>query len=291
MLIVGNFATNAAVTKWVDFNLKNGHIKIPASISNIDTYAILDSGAQLNAINLPFMKKHKLEFDLGPKIKIKGVYGVSERRLFKNVPVGFFGIQTELNDVVGVSFGDANNGLIFGAGFFKNFVVQLDYPNERMRLITHDSIDVSKFENIDMTRQKVTGSPIVKVEFPDSRPMWLLLDTGNAGGIIVERKVASSKGWTETLDSQLHLSGGVNRAIESESFRVPKIQFGPFQLENVLVTIPEEGQSSQLVSQYEHTSSRIKGKKVEGLIGYDVLKHFLITLDYKNGHAHIGLPE
>ena len=69
------------------------------------------------------------------------------------------------------------------------------------------------------------------------------------------------------------------------------MQFGPFELENVLVTIPAEGKNSYLDSQYEKTGSRLKGKKVQGIIGYDVLKHFLITVDYKGGHAHIGLPE
>jgi len=59
----------------------------------------------------------------------------------------------------------------------------------------------------------------------------------------------------------------------------------------VLVTIPAEGESSNLESQYQKTGSRIKGQKIQGLIGYDVLKHFLITIDHRSGHAHIGLPD
>lgn len=289
--ILLTFNCSAGVTNWIDFNLERGHVKIPATIAGIDTYAILDTGSQLNAINKAFILKHDLTFDKGSKIRVQGVFGINNKTTFNNVPISFFGIKTELDKIAEVDLGYHTNGLLLGGGFFNKFVTQLDYPNKKMRLISQNSIDISKLKNIEIQRQKGTGMPIVKIGLPNNKHLWLLFDTGNAGGMVVERKVAKRMGWLEEIDRQSSISMGVNAVVSTESFRIPSLTFGPFELEDVLVTIPAEGINSYLESQYKSSGSRIRGRKVQGIIGYDVLKHFLITIDYKRGYAHIGLPE
>ena len=55
---------------------------------------------------------------------------------------------------------------------------------------------------------------------------------------------------------------------------------------------PEEGGSLNIQSQFEPAAgSRVKGRKVEAIIGYDVLKHFVLTIDYYGGRMHVGLPK
>jgi len=289
--ILLTFKCTAGVTNWIDFNLESGHIKIPATIAGIDTYAILDTGAQLNGINKSFIMKHDLSFDEGSKIRVKGVFGIENKATYNNVPIGFFGIKTELDKIVEISLGYSKNGLLLGGGFFNKFVTQLDYPNKKMRLISQNSIDISKLKNIEIQRQKGTGMPIVKIGLPNNKHLWLLFDTGNSGGMVVERTVAKRMGWLENIDRNSSLSMGVNTVVSTESFKIPELTFGPFELEDVQVTIPAEGINSYLESQYKSFGSRIRGRKVQGIIGYDVLKHFLITIDYKRGYAHIGLPE
>ena len=282
---------SAGVTDWYDFSLQGGHVKIAASISGIDTFAILDTGSQLHAINKSFVKKHDLSFHKGAQINVKGVFGTEKMTSYNNVPVNFFGIDTELDRMAEINFGHHTNGLLLGAGFFNQFVTQMDYPNNKIRLISHDSIDVGNFKNIQVQTQKSTGMPIVKVGLPNNKSLWLLLDTGNSGGMIIERKVAKSMGWLSTLETKSSIAMGATSIAQTDSFRIPFLKFGPFELENVLVSIPAEGTHANLVSQYQKTGSHIKGKKVKGIIGYDVLKHFLITIDYQNGNAHIGLPQ
>jgi hypothetical protein len=292
-LLFSVFTLNCAagVTDWIDFKLEGGHIKIPVTVAGIETYAMLDTGAQVNAINKAFVNKNKLDLDKGSKTKIKGVFGTERKTTFNNVPISFFGMESELDKLVQINLGFHTTGLLFGAGFFDKFVVQLDYPNKKMRLISHDSVAVKDFKNIEVQRQKGTGMPIVKIRLPDDEHLWLLLDTGNSGGMLVDRQVARGKGWLEDVDSSTSLSMGANSVAVTESFRIPSLGFGPFEMENVLVTIPAEGESFQLKSQHQRAGSRIKGKKVQGIIGYDVLKHFLITIDYKKGLAHVGLPD
>ena len=281
----------AVVTEWIDFNLEHGHVKIPATIADIDTYAMLDTGSQLSGINKAFVAKHQLTLDKGSKRKVRGVFGVENKTTFTNVPISFLGIETTVDKITEMNLGHHSSGLLFGSSFFDKFVTQFDYPNRKMRLVSEDSIDVAKFQNIEARRQKVTGMLIVKVGLADNKHLWLILDTGNSGGVVVDRSVANKMGWLEGIESESTITMGVNSLKETESFRIPQLKFGPFELENVLVTIPAEGNNSTLTNQHYWAGSKIKGKKVQGIIGYDILKHFLITVDYKRGHAHIGLPE
>jgi len=290
-LAVFTINTSAGVTEWIDFKLEGGHVKIPITVAGIATYGILDTGAQVNAINKAFVNKNKLVLDKGGKVRVKGVFGIENKPSYNNVPISFFGIESELDKLVQINLGLHKNGMLFGSGFFDKFIVQLDYPNRKMRLMTHDTVSVKKFQNIEIKRQKGTGMPIVKVHLPGDRSLWLVLDTGNSGGMIVDRKVALNMGWLKDHETVSSISMGANSISMTENFRIPLLKFGPYDLENVLVSIPAEGKKSNLTNQYERTGSRIKGKKVQGIIGYDVLKHFLVTIDYKKGFAHIGLPE
>jgi len=81
---------------------------------------------------------------------------------------------------------------------------------------------------------------------------------------------------------------GVHSSGDMEYFTVPGIVFGPVELADVLVAIPAPGQSMTLFEKYAPLGTRIaRGGKAKGLLGYDVLKHFVVTIDYKTGYVHI----
>lgn len=286
-----SFCSAASVTPWIDFTLKNGHLTIPIEIEGIKTYAILDSGAQMNAINKAFVNKHKLTLPKGKKLLVSGVFGTEKRYTYNNVSTNILGYETELDGLAELTLGHHSNGLLLGAGFFRQAVMQIDYPNSKVRLISRNSVDVKKFANIKIDKQKDTGMPIVKVGFENDKSTWLILDTGNSGGLVLDRSLAKGMGWLDKLDVSSNLSMGVNNVAVTENFQIPLLKFGPFELESVMVSVPSEGTKSNIVSQYQKPMSRLKGRKVHGLLGYDVLKHFLLTIDYKRGFAHVGLPE
>ena len=138
----------SGVTEWMDFELDGGHVKIPVAVSGVEGYAILDSGAQINSINSAFIQKNKLEFSIGRKIKIEGVYGTKTKKTYNKVPIKIFGSEFSLDRVVEGFIGHNSNQILLGAGFFANFVVQLDYPKKKIRLITRDAIDMDGLENL-----------------------------------------------------------------------------------------------------------------------------------------------
>ncbi|WP_462156866.1 pepsin/retropepsin-like aspartic protease family protein [Pseudoalteromonas sp. GB56] len=196
-LILFNFHAHAAISNWVQFSQDRGHIKIPVIVEGIETQAILDTGAQVHGINSAFILKNKLDLVAAGKTRVKGVYGIEDKKTYNKVNVSLFGFETQIDGLVAAQLGFHTNGLLLGAGFFDKFIVQLDYPNSRMRLITRDSLDLGKVENIKMRAQRGTGRPVVRVKLSEERSAWLLLDTGSSGGIMIKRSVADNLGWLD----------------------------------------------------------------------------------------------
>lgn len=280
----------AGITQWVDFKLENGHIKVPIKIEGIDTFAILDTGAQLNAINKAFVGKHNLTFTKGGKVRIDGIFGEKVFNKFNGISVSIFGVDMELDGAPPLSLGHHSTGLLLGSGFFSQFIVQIDYPNNRLRVMTRDVMNLSEFENIRAESQRGSGEPLVRVALGNDESFWALLDTGNNGGVIIERSYAESLGLIDKVTSSSMAMGATSMAV-TESTRVPELVFGPYTLENVLVSFPAEGQSIVIEKQSSISGTLRKSQKQQGILGYDILKHFVLTMDYAKGQVHIGLPE
>ncbi len=206
------------------------------------------------------------------------------------MPLQLFGADTELDDLVEGRFSSPDIAVLLGAPLFSQFIVQIDYPNSRMRLLTRDAVDLGAVENIPFRQQLGSGQPIVEVTVNSDERIWLLLDTGNSGGLDVDRATAGRLGWLE-LAKQSRKASDISRTAAVELFSVPELKFGPYTLENVMATVPVEGETAYLESRGYRVGSVIRDKKVVGLLGYDVFKHFLLTLDYRGGHLHVGLPE
>lgn len=283
--------TLASVSNWVDVLVDNGHIKFPVVLHGISGMAILDSGSQVNAINDGFIKKNNLKLVKGKKIKIVGVYGEEKRGTYSQIPVEMFGAKLNFDNLVSTRLGHHSNAILLGAGFMNKFIIQIDYVNKRMRFLARKSIDLRAIQNLDMINQRGSGNPIVKVRLNNEHDVWLLLDTGNSGGLMLERSVAVANGWLQKYPVTSVMSQGVISAGYNDTFNIPELSIGPIVLENAIISVPSEGQSSNLSTQYHDSFSRLKSKKVQGILGYDVLKHFILTIDYADGLGHLAIPQ
>lgn len=74
--------------------------------------------------------------------------------------------------------------------------------------------------------------------------------------------------------------------VGTQRFNLPMLEIGPYTLENVIITVPAEGQKSFGDQGASHGSIRdINKKDSRGILGYDVLKHFEVTIDFKHSHC------
>lgn len=279
----------AGVSVWIPFDNADGHIAIPVTLNGVETRAILDSGASGNGISERFLEKHEGEYTSSKQIYVQGIYGKRKVRLVDDVKIEMFGTPFKIDQLMPVRI--YNSDFLVGLPFFENFILQIDYPNSRLRIMSHDVIDLKKFANVKMKKSGGQLQPLVRVNLNDEYRPWLTLDTGNSTGILIPRVDALRFGWTEEYRSADVKVAGVTKVATIESFNIPKMMIGPFTLENVIVMVPAAGEKTTVGQEARATlGSRLKKANSDGILGYDVLKHFIVTIDYKQSLLHLEPP-
>ncbi len=280
----------AGVSQWIEFDDRRGHIMFPVTLNGVAARAILDSGASGNGISERFLAEHIGHYGKGKSIVLRGVYGERRVNLVNNIQVGMFGSEFRLDQLMPLGIGSME--LLVGLPFFENYIIQIDYPNSRLRLIDHDSLDLRKVANVKMKRERGSQHPLVQVNLNDETKPWVILDTGNSSGLLMQRKEAQRKDWLERFGTQDVLGVGVNAQISrNERFNLPTLGFGPYTLENTIITVPKEGQKTLVGERAAHGSRQNLHKTTsKGILGYDVLKHFIVTIDFRRTLLHVELP-
>ena len=281
-----------ALANWQAFSLVNGNIIIDVEIEGQSVKAVLDSGATHHIISNEFVENYGQEFKESKTVREVGIYGERELQDYRQVPIKLFGYDVTLKDVATEQLDGFD--LLLGGGFFSNVIVQIDYPNSRLRLLGKDAVDMKKHANVPMKRARGSRLPAVQVEANGAKA-WLILDTGNAAGILIKSSFVKDKGWLNVDSAVSRLdSKGVVDTSSVQSFRLNSLKIGPYDLENVLVATPSKDQIAD-IGRYASESTlgtRIKsGVQAKGLIGYDILKHFIVTIDYTAYKVNLYAPE
>lgn len=276
----------AAVSEWVPFDRTGGHIIIPVTLNGVESRALLDSGATANGISERFLAQHEGEYKQGLQVIVAGVHGKRKVRLVDGIEVELFGVDVNLGQLLPLRL--RGSDLIIGLPFFDNFILQIDYPGSRLRIMTRDALDLKEAANVEMRKPKMQAQPMVRVSLNDEYNTWLTLDTGNNTGILMPRKDALRFDWMEKYATEETLVSGVNRVATIDTFRLPEMTIGPFTLENVKVMVPTTGGSTTVGrDQRIKTGTRLSKASASGILGYDVLKHFVVTIDYKRSLLHL----
>ena len=277
--------------QWQPFTLRNGNIVIDVEIDGHEASAILDSGASSHMISSAFVKKYGQDFTKLGKVDMKGVYGKRKLQVYSDIPVKLFGSDVQFYKVPEGLRNGAD--LLLGGAFFKGAIIQIDYPNSRLRRLSKQSVDLKKHANVPMKRALGGRFPAIEVEHNGVKA-WLILDTGNSGGVLVERSFATANGWlNDETEVTERTSFGLFESSTSLNFYIDAFKIGPYELEHVSVNVPSEGHMNDF-GRYTNefsTGTLIKrGVQAKGLIGYDVLKHFIVTIDYMAYRVNLYAP-
>ena len=256
---------------------------MPSSVGGISGISIIDTGASGVAINDYLAAQLDLKIARNKIANVQGVTGSQWRVVYRRVPTKLFGVDLTFENVTDMSFPREDMQLLIGGPILQMFVFQFDYPNQQLRALPHSMVDLKALSNIGSKRD-VRGSklPVVKVGLNGEETLWLTMDTGNNSGLLISRSVAAKHGWLNQFPLKEGYIAGVNGIAKTESFALPTVEFGPVTLENVLVTVPAKGVRLPAVDGGRQLS--------KGLLGYDVLKHFIVSIDYKKGRVHVALP-
>lgn len=273
---------------WIAVDISEGVVRVPVKINGIVATAMIDSGAEIDGISEDFVAQHRDGLAFTGEVRLRSVFTAEEKPLIDNVQVSVFGAQLHMHDLTPVRSHEFQ--LLLGAPFLRLFVLQIDYPNQRIRFLNRDNVSLKKVANVPMARSDDSALPMVRVSVAPKQDIWLTLDTGNSGGLFLTRKYAASTGMLAAYQASAHTTQGANGAGNVDSFHIPYFKIGPFELENVEVSVPAEHQTSSIGEKYAG-SILYMGRTSKGLLGYDILKHFVVTLDYSNAEVHLGVPE
>lgn len=287
------FSSISSYADWVPFELKNNHITIEVEINGRPVQAILDSGSNINMVSSSFVEKYGKNFRKMDKVRIKGINGSSRVQLYNNIPVKMFGVEFDLDRVAEGELGDS--ALLLSSEFFSNVILQIDFPNSRLKLFPKKAVDMDKFENVPMKRGRGDSLPVIQVKL-NGKKVWLTLNTGNSGAIYLKRSLAVDEGWLtqETKVKQSKVQG-LSKLANVDEFEIASLKIGPYELEGVQIQVPAEGENTNIGESKRETAtannSRIsRGIKPKGIIGFDVLKHFIVTVDLDDYQLHIVAP-
>lgn len=283
----------AGASAWIPIEIDHGQIILPITLNGEEGRALLDTGAEGHAISESFLAENEGGYTKGKPIKVSGVSETRRTNWINGVQVGLFGAEFEMNQLMPMVADDID--FILGLPFFQLFIVQIDYPGRQMRIIERESFDLKKYANVKMKRSGGSGRPQVQVEMNGEYKAWLAFDTGNSGGIYMVRSKAERLGWLEKFGSIDSSVTGVNdTSTGTETFSLPSMTIGPYELEDVVVFVPAEGERTNLTrldTVSWSTGSHIKtDKKTDGILGYDILQHFIVTIDFRRSLLNLDVP-
>ncbi len=86
-------------------------------------------------------------------------------RLADGIDIGMFGANFTIGELMPMCLHSFY--WVVGLPFFENYILQIDYPNSRLRIIDHGSFDLKPHANVKMKRIGGRGAPVVRVRLND----------------------------------------------------------------------------------------------------------------------------
>jgi hypothetical protein len=275
---------NKSIT--INFKSASNLIIIPVTINESDTLNfILDTGVRTPIITeLPFVNKLNLNYMM--PVQIQGLGEGHELTAYRsgNNTINLGGLTAwnqEVQMIIDENFqishmlGLPVHGLI-GFNLFKDYIVKIDYSRERLTLYRPEHYRYRDHKkDIIMPLHFDGNKPFVRTRIVTDDmqeiPVKLLVDTG-----------ASDALWlSESSDERIvlpqnHIESFLGRGLNGDLFgvkgRIDGIWVGPLVLSKPIVAFP----SSELIDQLISRNDR------NGTIGAEILRRFIVTIDYRN---------
>lgn len=269
----------------VSFSLVNNLVVVKAKVNGKELSFLLDTGIKKTMLfNVVFSDSlvlkdiERIQLNgLGEGNPIQAIR--SKGNLFEmegivNPETPLFVIVDDLFDL-SAKMGIDIHGII-GGDLFKDFIVKINYNNEKLTFYNPDTYDYKKCK----------GCESFPLEFYSNKP-FINIDVENHLGNEFKVKLLIDSGGGDVLwlfpyshpdiivsDNYFNdfLGRGLNGNIFGKKSRIKKIKIGSFEFENASVSYPD---STSMIKM--HTN-----KDRNGTLGAGILKRFIVIMDYPN---------
>lgn len=242
----------------------NGRLFITAKINGVETEALLDSGAETSL----FDKRLAAEAHFGPgeKVILKGSGGEQEVEVVGNVRIEALGQTIPSAEVAVLDLADLSTRLIkrptraiVGRELFDAAPIRIDLAGADVRALKTG--EVPRGVKLPLTGHG--GIETVPVTLGRTAAP-AVLDFGNGSGVMIGKELAAQLG-LKGIGKQK--GGGIGGEVERDVVILPSLTLAGRTFRNVRATVDE-------------TSSRAALN-----IGTPILKHFVVTADFKGRAA------
>jgi predicted aspartyl protease len=163
---------------------------------------------------------------------------------------------------------------VLGYSFLKDRIVQIDYPNQKLRFFTESPYPRIKFgpntvNIIAFAFRYEDGNALIDSVFVNNEKMMATLDTGSSGTFSLTPEAVAQLGLEEQGRDNEDESAGYNGAFKSKIGTLKSVRMGKLSVDSAQATfwLPGTG--------HDH-------KKFQVNIGNGFFKDFMITFDFKN---------
>jgi predicted aspartyl protease len=242
----------------------NGRLFITAKINGVQTEALLDSGAEATLVDPVLAGEAK--FGPGKPIRMKGSGGEQDVVLVSDVRIEALGQSIPPTEVVVMDMTDLSTRLIkrptlaiVGREVFDAAPIRIDLAKGDVRAL--EKTDIPGGIRLPLTTHG--GIETVPVTLGAAK-VQAVLDFGNGTGVMISKELAAQMGLKPVGKVK---GGGIGGEIERDVVVLPDLTLAGRRFRNVEASV-------------DATSSR-----AELNIGTPVLKHFVVTADFKRRAA------
>jgi len=271
---------------WIPFDGSGGLIEFVVEVNGQPARAMLDTGADGTFISRRLVERAGIGIDAVNTVRLAGIHGEREVPTTRGFELRFADISVPVHGVPisPASFFD----LILGRGLFDLSVVQIDYPNQRIRFLDRQT---AEFEGNLRTRRGRNNEIMLRAEI-DGQPCWLLFDTGNAGTTLLKRSFVMRKDLEQYATGQTGAGMGAVSSGKQRLLQVPGFRLGPYPFASLLASYLPDADEGLLEGRQRETGSRLQRAQTryDGILGHEVMQHFVVTTDLKKRRIHFALP-
>ena len=209
----------------------------------------------------------------------------------EDVPINVLGLELQMQQmyVFDMDVPIVNLSLLM----FSDFLVQVDYLQSQICFLDRTAIPLEDVANIDM-RNALSGAPAIEVTLNGERSVWLALQLGYPGAVLVDYETAEYLEFIEIVNQQVVSE---DSAVATQTGVVELLKFGPYELGNIAVEYAtrkppsrRSRRSGVLTGSAAQGRVRAQGVETHGQLGHEILQHFVLTIDFEEERMHVFVP-
>ncbi len=255
----------------IPFEFSRGHVMVPARVNGSQPFSfLLDTGYSLTMIHPEHAQT--LELKRSGKITIVGIAGEEAADLLTGANFDLGGVTYTPSRVASLPSESQRRGRrrdgIFGSGFFKRFVVEIDSKNKTLTLHEPKSFQYTgSGEVIPLTFRKSTPIAEASISTPAGQTVKAKyeIDTGCTGGLCLGHDFVEANQLAPDA-SRGGARTGVGGSTRTRDGHLPQLKLGALNIDKPSTSFFQEGSPVDA--------------GLAGHIGFEALRPFKIIFDY-----------